>query len=1490
MESFKLPTILFIFALLIGVGFSHGLKFKKTTVEEEVIEYEEVVQKKIKRIKRVPSSEVPQYDKENPVTSSTNYSTGFTSHHEPPEQIENNEETPAVAGGGTEYVPMNESSPVRSQRGIRNPSSKSGTSSASKTSATSAQRGFTGGGYVPPVAASGTPVNQPSGTSSGASEKPQTVSLSITAISIKEGKLILKGKNLSGVKAISIKGDAVSGSLDKISQTASEIVAIGLTNVKLAAGKIYNIVISDAYASSTFPIEIELADGTVTPEKLAPLSASEDGYVLKWDASSEKWIAAPDEQGSGPGGGITSITKGAGLAGEGTSITTSGSIAVNVGNEANQIPQFDADKKLVLNDNVIELNETSSISFTENAEAFVFGMFSEVFKLRNQATNTTIFEVSGNNFLVTGKAVCLSDGTNCPTISGDSLSPAVDNSTIGLNGSNQLSVLNGGISAAKLSSMGAAPGQVLKWTAGGWVPSNDLNSGLASETDPKVRNFAHKDQAVPPTCDPHQTLSYVLLLDTFICQDIEFNSTQTDAMAAAAVADQINDGTTDVAPSQNAVFDALADKQEKITSTSDILMKYMKLMTDGSYWVGFKAPVATSGNLLFTLPASYGTSGQVLRTDGSGNLSWVSPNASLDDGGITNVKISPTAAISWSKIDKSGAVASDVGAVPTARTITSGVALSGGGDLSADRTLNVNVDNTTVAVNGTNQLSVKAGGITNTEISALATIDWGKISKIGAAPADVGAAPVGRNISTGTGLLGGGNLSADRTLSVDVGTTANKIVQLDTSGRLPAVDGSQLTNLGTNLGKWADATGGIQYSTGNVGIGTSTPATKLEVRTTTQDASASALRLTSSDGTFGVGQELQMDFNQNATVTSRMAMNYFAPDWGFNFYGFNAVLNPTPIVSMRGNGNVGIGTTNPLVKLHVQGSANADVGNYLINTDDTGNTSRAIVMVGTASTGYRYGYLSHHGAGYTASGAAKPRTTLLAGPDTGGLNLMANYGIGFWSGATETMKIDSSGQVGIGTSTPTAALEVNAPVANAFTTQFKLTDGVTGGFWSISEGATGANTYMPTFEFSSAGLAGYGGAIVGRIPAASDSNVSPGGAVILDGRSSSGNLANANILNIRNNGNSLAVVRPNGNMGLGTQAPATKLVVHGTNTATNFTTNNTTGLLTLLDTTTPSAVGVGPKIVFGSTYYNLGSTMPAASIGSFKEYGPTNGTSEYKHSLVFNTNDSGTGVAEKMRVTSAGKVGIGTDNPLVMLHVASSLSGGANDPTFMIENTVAGGKWMEMGVGTTGAVIDFAAAGSLVLRATTDKGNINNADSEIMRLTGTGNVGIGTQTPDEKFVVYNGSTTGKYTATGWTHSSDRRLKHEIKPLKGSLKKITQLQGVNYKFKKDNENKTQLGFIAQDVEPVFPEVVRTDEKGFKSMVYANLVAPLVEAVKELYGMIMELFERVETNSREISSIKEENKDLKVKNQELKSENEMIKTYLCQKDPSAPFCKK
>lgn len=83
-----------------------------------------------------------------------------------------------------------------------------------------------------------------------------------------------------------------------------------------------------------------------------------------------------------------------------------------------------------------------------------------------------------------------------------------------------------------------------------------------------------------------------------------------------------------------------------------------------------------------------------------------------------------------------------------------------------------------------------------------------------------------------------------------------------------------------------------------------------------------------------------------------------------------------------------------------------------------------------------------------------------------------------------------------------------------------------------------------------------------------------------------------------------------------------------------------------------------------------------------------------------------------------------------------------------------------------------------------------------------------------------------------TQSSDFRLKRNIRPITHVSQKISQIRGVYFNWKDENHSRnTQIGFIAQEIEKVFPELVETDAKGFKSVAYANMSAVLVEALKE-----------------------------------------------------------
>jgi hypothetical protein len=97
---------------------------------------------------------------------------------------------------------------------------------------------------------------------------------------------------------------------------------------------------------------------------------------------------------------------------------------------------------------------------------------------------------------------------------------------------------------------------------------------------------------------------------------------------------------------------------------------------------------------------------------------------------------------------------------------------------------------------------------------------------------------------------------------------------------------------------------------------------------------------------------------------------------------------------------------------------------------------------------------------------------------------------------------------------------------------------------------------------------------------------------------------------------------------------------------------------------------------------------------------------------------------------------------------------------------------------------------------------------------------------------------GRMRAKEFTKWSDERWKTDIAPLEGSLDKISKLQGITYKWDIENnpdirfDNETHIGFTAQNVEQVLPELVSTDEDGYKSMSYDDMTAVLVEAVKEL----------------------------------------------------------
>lgn len=111
----------------------------------------------------------------------------------------------------------------------------------------------------------------------------------------------------------------------------------------------------------------------------------------------------------------------------------------------------------------------------------------------------------------------------------------------------------------------------------------------------------------------------------------------------------------------------------------------------------------------------------------------------------------------------------------------------------------------------------------------------------------------------------------------------------------------------------------------------------------------------------------------------------------------------------------------------------------------------------------------------------------------------------------------------------------------------------------------------------------------------------------------------------------------------------------------------------------------------------------------------------------------------------------------------------------------------------------------------------------------------------QRWNVYSGSIC---YATTPTICSDIRLKKDFRPVQNSFVRLSQLKGYTYLWKNEKMKELQTGFIAQDIQKVFPELVTTDDKGFLSVNYVGLIPHLVEANKILQKQNEDLLSRVE----------------------------------------------
>ncbi len=510
------------------------------------------------------------------------------------------------------------------------------------------------------------------------------------------------------------------------------------------------------------------------------------------------------------------------------------------------------------------------------------------------------------------------------------------------------------------------------------------------------------------------------------------------------------------------------------------------------------------------------------------------------------------------------------------------------------------------------------------------------------------------------------------------------------------------------------------FMSGNVGVGTTTPAQPLTVKTRT-GAPYAALEIQSystypqslfagavSNTSLFFGSGYYYNSNLYRTPGTESSIIRFE---GGDFKVFtnsgltaNTDFTPTERFRINSSGNVGINTTNPGARLEVVGTFRVNGALNSVVLDRLSGTGNRIVM--TDASGSLYATSSAIASGLP--GGSTGQTLRSDGTSWLANSTIYNNGTNVGIGVTPMTKLDVNGNLAVrGDNIILGSYDENASQSGVidgdvypYVMRFKINTDDSGYSWGWTHRkvSDGAETHAMLLTASGA-----------RAALRVDSNITAGpltGAI--------GTIpAQTTYVKLGAAGASETSYFNAGNVGIGTTNPVARLNVAGTQTNLSSTTN-VKGVVALYDDTS-WAKDVGGALSFGGRI----DTTNFYQFGAVKGGKENPSLSDAAGYLSFYTSPNTGILAEKMRINSTGNVGIGTSTPAAQL----SVSGG----NIFINDAV-------INSGTPKAAITWEYLNS-ALSSLGSTGNWALSGSNLYASSTSWNVGIGTTNPGYKLDV-----------------------------------------------------------------------------------------------------------------------------------------------------------